>query len=444
MRLGGASKKQVAEKPVSRDDVSAKAKQSASPTPQTITPGPEAIPPTNNEPFVVSGDIVPIIDSVSSNPAPLPKGGSAENDPVAEVSNAIGKDFSEVDRLIEIGQMGGQQEEAPIPKVADSEELPIAEAFNPDPVEIEDLVLVEDLVVTEDSDPVVLDEEGQSFEVLEDSDEDVIELSDGDIVVGQQPPGNPVGADIQNLPLPPVDPIVVERVIEPRGSGSVEQPVANPVLPASGSSTPTSMNPAYRVFGPPPPAHYPHEPPIPDGATANAAGAAVANAGRGSFASNQAGVSVEAIFALITGFLAIIVGLWVSFGSYHVVNGFTPGTAFSSFGLTGQAGIISVIYGFRLLAGLGILVGACLFFANEIMRVNGSNPMPYSNLIAMIAACFLLLAEFTVACYGVFNLTAMTAYGINVGGSVFVILLFTLLRSLIPVALIVFAALRQR
>ena len=112
--------------------------------------------------------------------------------------------------------------------------------------------------------------------------------------------------------------------------------------------------------------------------------------------------------------------------------------------LSSSAGILAFIYGFRLLTGLGLLVGGCLFFINEIIRLNGSDPMPYSCIIALIAGCCFLLVEFGVACYGMFNQTAMSAYGINVGANVFLILLITFLKSLIPIALIVFAALRQR
>ena len=90
------------------------------------------------------------------------------------------------------------------------------------------------------------------------------------------------------------------------------------------------------------------------------------------------------------------------------------------------------------------MVGAGLFFINEILRLNGSDPMPWSCIIALVAGCFILLVEFGLACYALFNQTAVAAYNINVGANVFLILLITFLKSLIPIALIIFAALRQR
>lgn len=435
----------------------------ASPAPEQSAPEPATPEPTAPEPTTP--------ESTAAAPAPV------DHETPATKTVSTGHDFDEVDALIEVGEMGARPpspvtDEPAVAQPAKSEgptsDPEVVAESVAQPAEIQDNSgspgdrSAEELPIAETVDsgagldemPIVIDsgeklgeveDDEASFEVLDDSDEDVIDLSDGDIVVGLAPAPT-AGADLARMPAPPpapvahAAPVVAERVVQPA------MPAGTAPAQTPGQPTPTSLNPAYKAFGPPPPAHYPDEPPVPDGPSAEASvGATTSIAGFSGRPMNRGGVNAEAIFALIASFLGAVFGLWISFQSYQIVSWFLPGTTtFESGRLTGQAGILAFIYGFRLLAGLGLLAGGCLFFINEIIRLNGSDPMPYSCIIALIAGCFFLLVEFGLGCYAVFNMTAMSAYGINSGGTLFLILIFTFLRCLIPVAMVVFAALRQR
>ena len=155
-------------------------------------------------------------------------------------------------------------------------------------------------------------------------------------------------------------------------------------------------------------------------------------------------VSLEAVFGLVFGALAIIFGLWISFESFQILNRFMPVSGVRPGAIGRSATILTFIFGFRLLSGLALLAGASLFTINEIMRLSGSDAMPWSCLTALLGASFYLLVELVAATYGILNLSAVNAYRTNVGSSVFLIMLFMFLKSIIPIGLIVFSAIRQR
>lgn len=264
---------------------------------------------------------------------------------------------------------------------------------------------------------------------LDDNDEsEVIELSDADVVV-----------DAVGVPLAAASSVPKPAFKDPSTTAVGQNP----------NATPTSTNPIYRPFGPPPQTSYPNEIPVPDSDRIPMMHGPNSGPNQpmdtGMHGRND-GVPLMVILALLASLSAIIFGGRVVFTSYQVVNLFLPGAAFPYSSLPGATSVIwGCIYGLRLVAGLGLVVCGALFFTNEINRlVSRTNPMPNSCIMAIIAGAAYLLLEFGNSIYSMFNLSRAFLIGVSTGSSFFQILLYTFLHSLIPIALILTAAFRRR
>lgn len=408
--------------PPSAKPVSAPKQPPKKPQPPAKIPQPKqdakqpAKPPVQKQDTAANRPAVP-----KQKPAPVPS-------PLNDSSASSGIAILDSDEEINLGS--GDLPEAMLvsddPEVAELIKTPAGDAKPKN-----------DVVVSEDESSAA----DHSFDVLEDSDSDVMELSPGDMVVEpntarfQQSPG----ADFGQMPPTPATPVAQPVVAKYSPAPTATAGTHPQSVPAE--ATPTSMNPAYQAFGPPPPAHYPDEPAVPDGHSPEFSQAA----GSG-FATNpgqRGGVSNEALIALVVSFLAAILGLWMAYESFKVVHWLTRSTPPVD-SLAGQGRFLAFMYGFQLLAALGMMIGAALFFVNELMRLNGSDLMPYSCIIALVGGCVFIFVRLSLGASLIFTRTAASAYGIMPGATLFKILLSTVFLCLIPIAMVVFAAMRQK
>ncbi|MGI9516962.1 MAG: hypothetical protein ACR2NP_07960 [Pirellulaceae bacterium] len=292
-------------------------------------------------------------------------------------------EFDEVDELI------ANVKEAPAavssvesdPSPVEEQPIPMAEAAD------EDLVVIDEGVQT-----ASVTGYEQSFEVLDDESDEVIELSDADVIGGLvQPPG--VGGPAPVEPVNQIPDYINPAPVQPATPASTPQPVGAAPLSAPGEPTPTSTNPAYRQFGAPPPVLYPAEPPVPDGAQPTVAAPGMAPMGQHVGAPHPA----LGIVCMITALIAVGFGIWLAASSLSYGR-----DAFIIGNFASSGKVLGFFMYARLFFAAIFVLASVLFMLNEIIiMAQGGDGIPGVAIFALIASGLVIGAAFFV---GSFNL----------------------------------------